>query len=168
MHGNQRKLFSVLCSTWIGVLKLCEFFSRFGINYRSCSCKRKLTEWASHNLKNRYWYIKFKLACSLRTFCNLFFILAFCSLYKTSARLQDQDTTLWAQNFGTHLRGWREFKKMFWTFCKSYDISEYHYRPFKIKSYFQNCKTTNTIDQTIQSSYMFTCWLMHSHQKVTH
>ena len=134
MHGNQRKLFSVLCSTWIGVLKLCEFFSRFGINYRSCSCKRKLTEWASHNLKNRYWYIKFKLACSLRTFCILLFILAFCSLYKTSARLQDQDTTLWAQNFGTHLRGWREFKKMFWTFCKSYDISKYHYHPFKINA----------------------------------
>lgn len=112
MHGNQRKLFSVLCSTWIGVSKLCEFFSRFGINYRSCSCKRKLTEWASHNLKNRYWYIKFKLACSLRTFCILLFILALCSLYKTSARLQDQDTTLCAQNFGTHKRLTRILKNV--------------------------------------------------------
>ena len=142
-------------------------FSRFGINYRSCSCKRKLTEWASHNLKNRYWYIKFKLACSLRTFCILLFISALCSLYKTSARLQDQDTTLCAQNFGTHKWLTRILKNV-WTFSKSYDISKYHYHPFKIKSYFQNCKTTNTIDQTIQSSYMFTCWLMHSHQKVTH
>lgn len=87
-------------------------FSRFGINYRSCSCKRKLTEWASHNLKNRYWYIKFKLACSLRTFCILLFILALCSLHKTSARLQDQGTTLCAQNFGTHKRLTRILKNV--------------------------------------------------------
>lgn len=31
MHGNQRKLFSVLYSTWIGVSKLCEFFPDLGL-----------------------------------------------------------------------------------------------------------------------------------------
>ena len=157
----------MLCSTWIGVSKLCEFFPDLGLTTGAVHAKENYLSELPTNWKigtgtlSSNWHAPW----GHFVFCFSFQLSVHCI-----KQVQDFKTKIQPSVHKTLglIRGWREFNKMFWTFSKSYDISKYHCHPFKIKSYFQNCKTTNTIDQTIQSSYMFTSWLMHSHQKVTH